>query len=170
MYLIVLCISIRRQRAKTRQLKLLAEIAESQKKFISQQNPDEGSMNLGNSQSLFNEQFSSEQSETAGAASSRSTCPKNTIEYECCVCRLTKTDSQSPIGLIGTSCLSLCKRNFKKISYLSYAFILVPSLEFAHLDENEQKVLSYDSNKITLETYLTITKRSLTQISGHPVK
>ncbi|CAF1683274.1 unnamed protein product [Rotaria magnacalcarata] len=142
----------KRQRAKNRQLKLLAEIAESQKKFISQQNPDENMMNAGASPSLFNENFSSEQAaSTGGAASSMSIHTQNLIEYECCICRLTKTDSHSPIGLIGTSCLSL-----------------LPSLEFAYLDEHEQNVLSYNSNKMTLETYLTITKQNLTQISGHP--
>ncbi|CAF5004020.1 unnamed protein product, partial [Rotaria magnacalcarata] len=142
----------KRQRAKNRQLKLLAEIAESQKKFISQQNPDENMMNAGASPSLFTEHFSSEQAaSTGGAASSMSSHTQNLIEYECCICRLTKTDSHSPIGLIGTSCLSL-----------------LPSLEFAYLDEHEQNVLSYNSNKMTLETYLTITKQNLTQISGHP--
>ena len=30
-------------------------------------------------------------------------------DYECCVCRTSKSDSESPIGLIGTSCLSLRK-------------------------------------------------------------
>jgi hypothetical protein len=30
-------------------------------------------------------------------------------DYECCVCRTTKSDSESPIGLIGTSCFSLRK-------------------------------------------------------------
>ncbi|CAF3403343.1 unnamed protein product [Rotaria sp. Silwood1] len=144
----------KRQRAKNRQQKLLAEIAESQKKFISQQNPDENAMSIGTSPSLNNEHLSMEQTITtiaAAAASNISTHTENLVEYECCVCRITKSDSQSPIGLIGTSCLSL-----------------LPSLEFTQLDEYEQKILSYDSHKITLETYLNITKQCLTQISGHP--
>ncbi len=48
--------------------------------------------------------------------------------------------------------------------------LLVPSLEFAQLDEYEQKLMSFTSNKITLETYLHLTKQCLTQISGHPVR
>ncbi|CAF1000100.1 unnamed protein product [Rotaria sordida] len=140
----------KRQRAKNRQLKLLAEIAESQKKFISQQNPDETSMSVGTPPSFNNEHLSTEQTITTATASNITTHTENSIDYECCVCRIAKSDSQSPIGLIGTSCLSL-----------------LPSLEFAQLDEYEQNILSYNSNKITLETYLNITKQSLTQISGH---
>lgn len=98
-------IFFRRQRAKNRQQKLLAEIAQSQKKFISQQNPDEHSMLVGTPPSLNNEQFSLENQLTTGTASASAT----PIDYECCVCRLTKSDSESPIGLIGSSCLSLCK-------------------------------------------------------------
>ncbi|CAF3495061.1 unnamed protein product [Rotaria sp. Silwood2] len=110
-------------------------------------------MSVGTSPSLYNEHLSIEQTinTAAAAASNISTHIENAVDYECCVCRITKSDSQSPIGLIGTSCLSL-----------------LPSLEFAQLDEYEQNILSYNSNKITLETYLHITKQSLTQISGHP--
>lgn len=46
----------------------------------------------------------------------------------------------------------------------------MPSLEFAELTEDEQKTFSLNSNKITLETYLHLTKQCLTQISGHPVR
>jgi hypothetical protein len=49
-------------------------------------------------------------------------------------------------------------------------FILVPSLEFAQLNEYEQNILSVNSNRITLETYLHLTKQCLIQISGHPVR
>ncbi len=48
-------------------------------------------------------------------------------------------------------------------------FILVPSLEFAQLDGHEQNILSFNSNRITRETFLHLTKQSLIQISGHPV-
>jgi hypothetical protein len=49
-------------------------------------------------------------------------------------------------------------------------FILVPSLQVAQLNEYEQKLLVLPTNKMTLETYLNITKQSLKQISGHPVR
>ncbi|CAF0827696.1 unnamed protein product [Adineta steineri] len=140
----------KRQRAKNRQQKLLAEIAQSQKKFISQQNPDEHAMHIGTPPSLTNDNFSMEQAMTTTTAHT-TIVMEHSIDYECCVCRLTKSDSQSPIGLIGTSCLSL-----------------LPSLEFTQLDEYEQKILSYNSNKITLEAYLHLTKQCLTTISGHP--
>ena len=48
--------------------------------------------------------------------------------------------------------------------------ILVPGLRFAKLDDYEQSLLSFNSNKITLETYLKMKKQSLTKISKHPVK
>ncbi|UJR15883.1 hypothetical protein I4U23_002808 [Adineta vaga] len=143
----------RRQKAKNRQQKLLAEIAQSQKKFISQQNPDDQSMHLGTPPSLSNESFSMDQA-MAATTTTTSNIPiasEYSVDYECCVCRLTKTDSQSPIGLIGTTCLSL-----------------LPSLEFTHLDEYEQKILSIPSKKITLQTYLHLTKKCLTEITGHP--
>ena len=60
--------------------------------------------------------------------------------------------------------------NQRTIQYTSLCILLVPSIEFAQLDEYEQKILSITSNKITLETYLHLTKRCLTQISGHPVR
>jgi hypothetical protein len=66
-------------------------------------------MLVGTPPSLNNEHFSIEQTLAAATASSMSIPVETLIEYECCVCRLTKIDSQSPIGLIGTSCLSLCK-------------------------------------------------------------
>jgi hypothetical protein len=47
-------------------------------------------------------------------------------------------------------------------------FILVPSLTFAQLDEYERRVLSSNSNRITLDVYLRAKKQSLTHISGHP--
>ncbi|CAF0813761.1 unnamed protein product [Adineta ricciae] len=142
----------KRQRAKNRQQKLLAEIAQSQKKFITQQNPDDQSMHLGTPPSLGSDPFSMDQAmATATTASNTPIASEYSVEYECCVCRLTKSDSQSPIGLIGTTCLSL-----------------LPSLEFAQLDEYEQQRLSIPSNKITLETYLHLTKQCLIQISEHP--
>jgi hypothetical protein len=49
-------------------------------------------------------------------------------------------------------------------------FILVPNLTFAQLDEYERKVLSSNSNRITLDVYLRAKKQSLTHISGHPVR
>ena len=119
-------IFFRRQRAKNRQQKLLAEIAQSQKKFISQQNPDEHSMLVGTPPSLGNEQFSLENQLTTGTASASAGPIEPLIDYECCVCRLTKSDSESPIGLIGSSCLSLCKRelfeNERKIFISSTEF------------------------------------------------
>ncbi len=48
--------------------------------------------------------------------------------------------------------------------------ILVPSLAFAQLDEYERKILSSNSNRITLDAYLRAKKQCLTQISGHPVR
>ncbi len=168
-FLFILILS-RRQRAKNRQQKLLAEIAQSQKKFISQQNPDEHSMLVGTPPSLTNDQFSIEQTITTASASYMSIPTENPVDYECCVCRITKSDSESPIGLIGTSCVSLCmnKLKEKKKKVLMY-FILVPSLEFAQLDGHEQNILSFNSNRITRETFLHLTKQSLIQISGHPV-
>ena len=97
----------RRQRAKNRQQKLMAEIAQSQRKFISQQNPDDHPMLVGTPPSLPNDHDSLEQHTASASANPFSM--EQFIDYECCVCRTSKTDSQSPIGLIGTSCLSLCK-------------------------------------------------------------
>jgi hypothetical protein len=48
--------------------------------------------------------------------------------------------------------------------------ILVPSLAFAQLDEYERKILSSNSNRITLDAYLRAKKECLRQISGHPVR
>lgn len=64
-------------------------------------------MLVGTPPSLTNEQYSLEQATTT---TNLSMPIENSIEYECCVCRLTKNDSQSPIGLIGTSYLSLCMK------------------------------------------------------------
>lgn len=69
-------------------------------------------MLVGTPPSLSNEQYSLENPMTTGSPSSAAaaaTPAEHFIDYECCVCRLTKSDSESPIGLIGTSCLSLCK-------------------------------------------------------------
>ncbi len=123
-FIFVFLNEIRRQRAKNRQQKLLAEIAQSQKKFISQQNPDEHSMLVGTPPSLQNEHVSMEQAMTTATASSMSIMTDHSIDYECCVCRLTKSDSQSPIGLIGTSCLSLCKNKSREYicTYLCVSF------------------------------------------------
>lgn len=116
----------RRQRAKNRQQKLLAEIAQSQKRFISQQNPNDNLMLIGTPPSLTNE---NEYLDTN--TGERPTDPFNVeqfIDYECCICRTSKSDSESPIGLIGTSCLSL--RRF---------FFLVASKS----NENKEKHLSF---------------------------
>ncbi len=67
-------------------------------------------MLVGTPPSLTNEQFSLEQTITTAT----SITTENPIDYECCICRLTKSDSQSPICLIGTSCLSLCMTKFKQ--------------------------------------------------------
>ncbi len=64
-------------------------------------------MLVGTPPSFNNEQFSLENSITPTTTTSLPI--ENLIDYECCVCRLTKSDSQSPIGLIGTSYLSHCK-------------------------------------------------------------
>jgi hypothetical protein len=48
--------------------------------------------------------------------------------------------------------------------------ILVPSLAFAQLDEYERKILSSDSNRITLDAYLRAKKQCLRHIGGHPVR
>ena len=82
----------------------MAEIAQWQRKFISQQNPDEHPMLVGTPPWLPNDHDS-----IAQGASANPFPVEPVIDYECCVCRMTKSDSQSPIGLIGTSCLSLCK-------------------------------------------------------------
>ena len=67
-------------------------------------------MSIGTPPSLLNENLSTEQTITAGiAASNILTFAENFVDYECCVCRLSKSDSQSPIGLIGISCISCCK-------------------------------------------------------------
>ena len=55
------------------------------------------------------------------------------------------------------------------MSIIFIHIILVPSLEFAPLDEYEQQLLSFNSDKMTLETYLQIRKQCLIQISRHPV-
>jgi len=70
-------------------------------------------MLVGTPPSLTNEQFSLEQTLTTATSTNISITTENPIDYECCVCRLTKSDSQSPICLIGTSCLSLCMKKFK---------------------------------------------------------
>ncbi len=63
-------------------------------------------MLVGTPPSFNNEQYSLENSLTTATTS----LPiENLVDYECCVCRLTKSDSQSPMGLIGTSYLSLCR-------------------------------------------------------------
>lgn len=143
----------KRQRAKNRQQKLLAEIAKSQQEFISQQNPDDHMMLVGTPPSLSNEAFSLEQQLTTTASSqSQIIIPlDNFNDYECCVCRLSKSDSESPMGLIGISCLSI-----------------LPTFQIAQLDDDEQNILDIHSDKITLENYLEITKDHLTKISGHP--
>ena len=145
----------KRQRAKNRQQKLLAEIAKSQKKFISQQNVDDHMMLVNTPPSLSNEAFSLEQTlPRTGQTQSQIIIPfDNFSEYECCVCRLPKSDSESPIGLIGISCLSI-----------------LPSFQVAELDVDQQNILKMNSNKITLENYYEITKDQLTKISGHPVR
>ena len=67
-------------------------------------------MLVGTPPSLQNEHFSLEQAISSNTtASSIPALTETAIDYECCICRLTKSDSQSPIGLIGTSSLSLCK-------------------------------------------------------------
>lgn len=69
-------------------------------------------MHLGTPPSLGTDPFSMDQA--MAAATTASNIPmifEHAVEYECCVCRLTKSDSGSPIGLIGTTCLSLCKNN-----------------------------------------------------------
>jgi hypothetical protein len=71
-------------------------------------------MLVGTPPSLTNEQFSLEQTITTAPSTNLSIPIENPIDYECCVCRLTKSDSQSPIGLIGTSCLSLCMNKLKR--------------------------------------------------------
>lgn len=65
-------------------------------------------MLVGTPPSLTNDQFSLEQTITTAMPTHMSMPIENSVDYECCVCRLTKSDSQSPIGLIGTSYLSLC--------------------------------------------------------------
>jgi hypothetical protein len=74
-------------------------------------------MLVGTPPSLHNEHFPIEQ---AMATTTASIPTEILIEYECCVCRLTKSDSESPIGLIGTSCLSLCKTKLIKIKIFLY--------------------------------------------------
>ena len=88
----------------------MAEIAQSQRKFISQQNSNEHPMLVGTPPSLPNDHDSIEP-----GASATSFPVEPVIDYECCVCRTTKSDSQSPIGLIGTSCLSLCKSFLEEV-------------------------------------------------------
>jgi hypothetical protein len=65
-------------------------------------------MLVGTPPSLSNDQFSIEQTITTATPTNMSMHTETPVDYECCVCRLTKSDSESPIGLIGTSCLSLC--------------------------------------------------------------
>ena len=102
-------LSPRRQRAKNRQQKLLAGIAQSQKKFISDQNAEEHSL-VGSTPSSFqSDLFLMDQSTLATTASNIPIAGESFTDYECCVCRTTKSVSESPIGLIGTSCFTLRK-------------------------------------------------------------
>lgn len=80
-------------------------------------------MLVGTPPSLTNEQFSLENPLTPGTASATPGPIEHTIDYECCVCRLMKSDSESPIGLIGSSCISLCKKEFSSNERLREIFL-----------------------------------------------
>ncbi|CAF0753954.1 unnamed protein product [Didymodactylos carnosus] len=116
----------KRARAKARQQKLLAEIAQSQMAYINEQTSDDQSRLHG----ISDQPQTSHHSDHLTTAT---TNPAGTVidQYECCICRVSKEDNKTQMGLIG----------------ISYSSIL-PSIQYSHANEP-------NTTSVTMKVYYT---------------